>query len=233
MPWQLITKELATAPPPPARSTLVDRLWRALGLSRSGTRHNTVAFTIALVSLSAKLAKADGVALPVESAAFERLHQITDTERANVRRIFDLAARDVAGFEDYADKVAVLLGQDTKLLRDVLEGLFHIAAADGILHPEEERYLQLAARRFGLAEGDFTRVRALFIHDPNDPYTVLALDPTADAATIKRRYRELVREHHPDQLIGRGVPAGYVRLATDRLAAITAAYERITRERRL
>jgi DnaJ like chaperone protein len=233
MAWELITKELDAAPEDgtAAAPTIVERLWRLVGLDRGLPRQTSVAFTIALVSLSAKLAKSDGVASRIESEVFERLHKVTPAERQNVRRVFDLAAQDVTGFTGTAEKVATLLRHDRDLMHDVLEGLFHIAAADGILHPEEERHLKMAAEAFGFSTESYRAMRALFIHDPDDPYTVLGLAPDVDAATLKARFRQLVREHHPDQLIARGVPPEYIKLATDKLAAINAAFDRIAQER--
>ncbi len=233
MPWQLITKALAEtyAPGPSAASTLIERLWRMLGIDAS-PRHNSVAFTIALVSLSAKLAKSDGVALRIEAETFERLHVVSASEQENVRRIFDLAARDTANFEAYAVRVAQLLAHNRALLHDVLDGLFHIAAADGILHPEEERFLKLAAQRFGFSDVDFRSMRALFVHDPNDPYAVLGLTPDISNADLKLRFKQLVRENHPDLLMARGLPKEFVALASAKLATMNAAYDAITRERR-
>lgn len=238
MSWELKTEDknsqAAVVADQPA--TLVARLWRSMGLDRlmpSAPRQNSAAFTMALVSLSAKLAKADGVASRVESEAFERLHKIVHDERDNIRRLFDTAARDTAGFDAYAREVVRLLRQDRGLLHDVLEGLFHIAVADGILHPEEERHLKLAAETFGFDAAEFRNMRALFVHDPDDPYTILGLSPGIDNIALKARYKQLVREHHPDQLIARGVPDEFVRFATEKLAEINSAYDRLARERGL
>jgi DnaJ like chaperone protein len=235
MSWELITEEVKsqTGDASAARSTWAERLWRSMGFDSTKPRQNSVAFTIALVSLSAKLAKSDGVALRVESQVFERLHKVTPAEIVNIQRMFALASQDVTGFEDYATKVATLLRNDQDLMHDVLEGLFHIAAADGILHPEEERYLKLAATVFGFSSSQYRTMRALFIHDPNDPYTVLDLAHDVDNATLKARFRQLVREHHPDRLAGRGVPKEYIATATDKLATINAAYDLIAKERGL
>ncbi len=232
MPWQLTTglPETATRDTPRARPTLLERLWRILGLDAS-PRHNSVAFTIALVSLSAKLAKSDGVALKIEAETFERLHDVAPAELVNVRRIFDLAAKDSAGFLAYVQKVADLLSHDRALLHDVLEGLFHIAAADGILHPEEERCLRQTADHFGLSDAEFRSMRALFVHDPDDPYAVLGLTADATDAVLKARFRQLAREHHPDLLIARGVPKEFIAVATAKLAMINAAYSVIAKER--
>src|ERR1700694_1475211 len=83
-----------------------------LGFDRSAERtpaHRTVAFTIALTPLAAKMAKADGVALPVEARAFERLFEIPPAEAKNVRRVYDLAKRDVAGYEIHAGRIAEIV----------------------------------------------------------------------------------------------------------------------------
>ncbi len=238
MTWELITKDLHEAPAAAvaARPTFVGRLWRACGLDRllpDAPRQNSAAFTIALVSLSAKLAKSDGIASRIELEAFERLHSIVHDERDNIRRMFELAARDVAGFDAYAREVARLLRQDRELMHDVLEGLFHIAVSDGILHPEEERHLMLAAEMFGFSKAEFRSQRGLFVHDPDDAYTILGLSPDVDDAALKARFRQLVREHHPDHLIARGVPDEFVRFATAKLAEINGAYHRIAKERGL
>jgi DnaJ like chaperone protein len=236
MPWELITSKGQAEPErtDAGGETFVDRLWRAFGLDRvrRGTPQlNSAAFTIALVSLSAKLAKADGVASRIESETFERLHHILHSERDNVRRIFDQAAQDVAGFDACAQDVARLLRNDRNLMHDVLEGLFSIAVADGILHPEEERHLRRAADIFGFSGDEFRTLRGLFVHDPDDPYAVLGLSAGASNAQLKTQFRRLVREHHPDHLTARGASPEFIRLATEKLAEINGAYARIVRER--
>ena len=156
---------------------------------------------------------------------------IVPDERDTIRQMFDRAARDVTGFDEYAHEVVRLLGRDPARLRDVLEGLFHIAAADGILHPEEERHLARAAEAFGISRADFRSLRGLFVHDPDDPYTVLGLSPDVDDATLKSTFKRLVRQHHPDVLAGHGASPEFVRLATAKLAEINAAFDRIVAER--
>ena len=69
-----------------------------------------------------------------------RSFQASPSEADNVERVFNLAKQDVAGYEAYADEIAKLLKDDRKLLQDVLEGLMHVAAADGVLHPQEDAY---------------------------------------------------------------------------------------------
>ena len=118
------------------------------------------------------------------------------------------------------------------MLEDILDGLFEIAKADGVLHPGEQAFLERVAEIFGFAPNEFRRIRAShFAPDAADPYVVLGVAYDANDDEIRRTYRMLVRENHPDRMIGRGVPPEFVQLATDKLAAINAAYEKIERER--
>jgi DnaJ like chaperone protein len=191
-----------------------------------------VAFTIAVIGLGAKMAKADGVVTDAEIAVFERIFRVPPGEAANVRRVFNLARQDTAGYEVYAAQIARAFRGNPAVLEDILDGLFEIAKADGVLHPGEQEFLERVAEIFGFAPNEFRRIRAShFGPDRADPYAVLGVDYNASDDEIKRTYRLLVRENHPDSLIARGVPEEFVRLATDKLSAINGAYEKIERER--
>jgi DnaJ like chaperone protein len=193
-----------------------------------------VVFTIAVIALSAKMAKADGVVTDDEIEVFEKLFRVHPDEAANVRRVFDMARRDTAGYQTYARQIARLFAGNPALLEDILDGLFEIAKADGVLHPGELELLERVAEIFGFAPNEFRRIRAShFAPDAADPYVVLGVAYDASDDEVHRTYRRLVRENHPDSLIGRGVPAEFVRLATDKLAAINGAYARIEVERGL
>jgi DnaJ like chaperone protein len=193
---------------------------------------SNVVFTIAVIALSAKMAKADGIVTDDEVETFERLFRVHPDEAANVRRVFDMARGDTAGFETYARQIARLFAGNPALLEDILDGLFEIAKADGVLHPGEIAFLERVADIFGFAPNEFRRIRAThFAPDAADPYIVLGVAYDASDDEIHRTYRRLVRENHPDSLMGRGVPEEFVRLATDKLAAINVAYGRIEAER--
>lgn len=196
------------------------------------TREPGIAFTIAMIALCAKMAKADGVVTDEEIAVFENLFRVPAGEAVNVRRIFDLARQDTAGYEAYASQIARLYRGNPAVLEDILDGLFEIAKADGVFHPGEQAFLERVAEIFGFAPAEFRRIRAShFGADKADPYVVLGVAVDASDEEIKHTYRLLVRENHPDSLIARGVPAEFVKLANDKLAAINAAYELIRKER--
>ena len=217
-----------------AGSGLLHDLAHVFGLEKDARQpENDVAFTIGVIALSAKMAKADGVVSPLEVAAFQQVFRSSAAEAGHVQRIFNLAKQDVTGYESYADQIAALLKDNRKLLQDVLEGLMHVATGDGGLHPKEDAFLRDVAHRFGFSESEYRFFRARFVVDNDNPYDVLKLSPEASPEEIKAQYRKLVIDNHPDKLMGRGVPAEFVDIATRKLAAINAAYDAIARERGL
>ena len=187
----------------------------------------SAAFTIAVIALGAKMAKADGQVTRDEVTAFRQIFTIPRESEPAAARVFNLARQDVAGFEAYAGQVARMFGPGSATLSDLLDGLFHIALADGSYHPGEDRFLRRCAEIFGFDEAAFARLRAAWAPQAPDPWAVLGLDPGADADAVRARWRALVRETHPDRMIARGLPEEAVKLATARLARVNAAYEAI------
>ncbi|GEP01603.1 TerB family tellurite resistance protein [Methylobacterium haplocladii] len=196
-----------------------------------GATPRDVVFTTDLVALAAKMAKSDGVVTPAEVEAFGQVVEVEPGARAGVERLFDLAKATTDGFEGYAGQLASTFHDEPALLEDVLDGLFHIAKADGAIHENEERYLRAVARIFGLDDAAFERLAARHVRLADDPYLVLGIERAASAAEQKARYRALVAENHPDRAIARGLPPEAVAIATRRLAAINAAWDRIAAER--
>ena len=191
-----------------------------------------IVFTIAVIALAGKMAKADGAVSDAELDAFARVFRVPPQEEANVRRIFNLARQDVAGYESYAQQIARLYVGNPAVLEDVLDGLFEIAKADGVLHPAEAAFLERVADIFGFAPNEYRRIRAShFAPELTDPYVILGVSYVAGTDEIKQTYRRLVRENHPDSMMARGVPAEFEKLANDKLAAINSAYEAIQKER--
>ncbi|MEO0654641.1 MAG: molecular chaperone DjiA [Pseudomonadota bacterium] len=192
----------------------------------------TVAFAIAVIALGAKMAKADGLVTRDEVTAFREVFTIPKGEEANAARVFNLARQDVAGFEDYAARIRSMFGDGQEALTDLLEGLFHIAMADGHYHPSEDDFLERVAVIFEVPEREFRSLRARFVPDADpDPYEVLGLAPTASFDEARAAWRQAVRDSHPDRMIARGVPEEAVKLAEKRMIAINRAWEEISEGR--
>ncbi|MEO1494748.1 MAG: molecular chaperone DjiA [Pseudomonadota bacterium] len=192
----------------------------------------TVAFTIAVIALGAKMAKADGQVTRDEVAAFRRIFTIPEADEPHAARIFNMARRDVGGFDGYARQVARMFSDREEVRIDILEGLVAIAIADGEYHPKEDTFLREVCRIFDLTDDCFRRILARHLPDMEDPYEILGLPLSASDTDLKERYRMLVKRLHPDQMVARGVPEEARRMAEQRLATVNNAYETILQERK-
>lgn len=192
----------------------------------------SVGFTIAIIALGAKMAKADGEVTRAEVSAFRQVFAIPAAEEGNAARVFNLARQDVAGFDTYARKIAAMFDDDRATLMDVMEGLFHIAMADGQYHAKEDQFLKAVADIFGLRDCCFRGLRERYAPGlAHDPYDVLDVDHDAPLDDIRAAWKRAVRESHPDRMQARGVPPEAVKLAERRLIAVNAAWEEISRSR--
>lgn len=200
---------------------------RVRAVASSGPQARQAAVSMAVVALAAKMAKADGVVTMSEAASFWSRFEVPPNAERPIMRLFELAQRDVAGFEAYAQKIARMFPHDDAVREDILDILFAIAAADGLIHENELAFLDRVAEIFGLDPVRWARLKARHLAPDGDPYAVLGVAPDADRTEIGRRYRELVHEHHPDRQIARGVPPEFVAVANARLAAINEAYQSI------
>lgn len=193
-----------------------------------------VAFSIAMIALSAKMAKADGIVTQNEIRAFQSIFSVPQKEAAHVARLYDLAKQDVAGFESYARQLATLCSDGQTgchLLEDILDGLFHIATADGHVHEKEMAFLARVAEIFGFDELAFERIAVRHVNlGDSDPYLILGLDRGVSFEAARKHYRSLVKEHHPDRLIAEGLPLEFINIANARLAAINAAWASVAKQ---
>jgi DnaJ like chaperone protein len=206
---------------------------RAVDRDREQDRpENQVAFTVGVIALGAKMARADGVVTRDEVFAFKEAFKVSDAEMKHAARVFNLAKRDVAGYETYAEELVIVFKGNRKLLEDVLEGLFHIAKADEALHPEEEQFLGQVAKRFGFTDTEFGYVKARHvIAAKRNPYDVLGVKPSISNEELTSHYRRLVADNHPDKLMARGVPEEFVTIATEKIVTLDEAYGAIAKER--
>lgn len=199
---------------------------------KDGDQTKSVAFTIAIIALGAKLAKADGVVTRDEVEAFKRVFKIPPHEVKNVGRIFDQARKDHRGYEAYAKQVAGMFRDNPAVLEELLYCLAYVARADGHVHSHEHEFLANVAKIFGLDDHAFERVTALRPETGDaDPWHVLGVTREMTDEELKSAYRKLVRENHPDALTAQGMPEEFVQLANERLAGINDAWDKISKER--
>jgi DnaJ like chaperone protein len=191
-------------------------------------RPNDVGFTAAVIGLAAKMAKADGVAEESELQAAAQVFRPPPGEEENFRRAFLMAQETILGFDSYAKQIGRRYRSRPCLLEDVLDGLFHIAAADGVVSAPEIEYLAEVASHFGFSDMEFRRIKATNLGpEAGDPYAILGLLPGATMDEVRQAWRRVAAENHPDRMLARGAPPEFVAIAREKTAAINAAYARI------
>jgi DnaJ like chaperone protein len=191
------------------------------------------AFSTAVTALGAKLAKADGKAQAREYDVFSEVFQPEPGSEGNVRRLYQLAQQTTRGFESYARRLAKRYRNCPQLLEDVLDGLFHIASADGAVTSDELVYLERVGELFGFSPLLFRRLKATHLGaDNDDPYSVLGVRHDGSDADIRAAWKAALSEAHPDRARARGLPSEFIEVAEAKAAAINAAHAAIVRERR-
>ncbi len=219
--WTRISEALAALTSGEGLSAVFDKL--------RTPPERSVAFAIAVIALGAKMAKADGQVTRDEVTAFREVFHIAAQDEAGAARVFNLARQDVAGFEEYATRIRGMFDGHPQTLTDLVEGLFHIALADGIYHPNEDAFLDRVAGIFDLPEPDYRSLRARFVPSADqNPYDVLGVAENTPLSDIRKVWRQLVRDNHPDALIARGLPEEARKIAEKRMIDINRAWETLS-----
>ena len=190
-----------------------------------------VIFTIALISLAAKMTRADGIVSPIEVRPCKAYCAYPNRARQYGARIPAGAGR-CCRFRHYARQIRDIYADSPQVLEDVLDVLFYIAYADGNLHPAEEEFLHIVAEIFEIDESGIRRVQARHDGSVQDPYVVLGVHRQA-VMRLRAPPGWSLRANHPDQLQARGLPPEMMHIATARMAAINDAWETIRKERGL
>jgi len=191
------------------------------------------AFSAAVTALGAKLARADGRADDVEFDSFVEVFPPGESAARDVTRLYRLARQTTLGFEGYAKGLARRYQGCPQLLEQVLDGLFHVAAADGVVNGDELAFLERVGELFGLSPLTVRRLRSEHLGlASGDPYGVLGVAPDAPDETVRAAWKRALSLHHPDRAAGRGLPQDLVEAAQAKAAAINMAFDAVMRERR-
>ena len=186
-----------------------------------------IGFTIGVIVLSAKMAKADGKVTKSEIKAFKEKINVPDNEIKNVARLWDQAKKTTDGFEVYAKQISNLLEKNSSVLEELLNLLVIIAEADGKITKLEKIYLKEVSNIFGFSEQDFERICSSKLDKHIDPYQTLGVLKDAPLEEIKNKWKTLAMKHHPDRLIAQGIPQDIIETNTYRLKEINNAWDLI------
>ena len=197
-------------------------------LRQSSSQQQQQIFAISLIVLSAKLSKADGQVSKEEIAAIKDKLKIPKSEIAHVGKIFNKAKEESAGYEEYAKQIAQIFGNNINVLEEVINILFYVAEADGVVSKSEEIMIEDIAKIFGLSHTQYSGIKeSRKSSDKLNPYLVLESSPNDNLQTIRKRYLKLSKEHHPDLLMSKGVPEEMIAESKNKMRAINAAWDQI------
>lgn len=185
----------------------------------------------AVTALGAKLARADGSSDQVEFESFIEAFPPGPTSEPQIRRLYGLAGETTLGYEAYARRIGKRYSRCPELLEKVVDGLFHVAEADGAVTGDELDFLERVSTLVGLSPLKFRRLRTKHLGAPaDDPYHILGVEPDAPDEVVRAAWRKALSEHHPDRAANQG--GERLAAAERRASAINAAFDAVLRERR-
>ena len=188
--------------------------------------YKSIVFTAGVIALSAKMAKADGKVTKEEILTFRKLVQIPKNDINQVSKLWELAKETTDGYELYAKQIYSLFRNQPEILERILDILFGIAKSDGNIDLTELNYLKNVSNIFNFDKIIFEKLLAL--HNPeNNSFEILGVQISDSLEDIKKKWKVMVKNNHPDKLVGQGMPIEFIETANQKLAVINAAYEEI------
>ena len=192
--------------------------------------YKSIVFTAGVIALSAKMAKADGKVTKEEILTFRKLVQIPKDDINQVSKLWELAKETTDGYELYAKQIYSLFRNQPEILERILDILFEIAKSDGNIDATELNYLKNVSNIFNFDEIIFEKLLAL--HNPeNNSFEILGVQISDTFEDIQKKWKEMVKNNHPDKLVGQGMPIEFIESANQKLAIINSAFEEIKRLR--
>jgi DnaJ like chaperone protein len=194
-------------------------------------------FFTAAFSMLAKICKADGQISEKEIQAVEtfmsRDLQLDPEGQETAKRIFRQAIDSPEAFEAFASQFYMVFRTQPNIIELMVDVLLRVSSADGHISSREEVMILAAIRIFKVSDTDYTRMKSKYVRVTNKYYAVLKCDETASNEEIKKQYRSLVSEYHPDKIEAKGLPEEFIKFANDKFREIQEAYEHIKTERGL
>jgi len=194
-------------------------------------------FFVAAFSMLAKIAKADGRVSEKEIDSIDAfmvndLHLDLQSRQSAIH-IFRQALNSPESFEAFAMQFYIAFCSQPRIIDLMMDILFRVSCADGGIEIAEERLLLSAARIFKYSSTDYEMLKSRYVKEANRFYAVLQCDETASNDEIKKQYRKLASEYHPDKIASKGLPEEFIKFAGDKFREIQDAYDNIKKKRNI
>lgn len=201
----------------------------------SPQQRSQMTFFVGAFSMIARVAAADG---SVSQAEMNKVHEFMrkdlklDQQSSMVaERIFRSALSNDQPFEQLASQFYDEFRNQPQILELLIDILYRVAAEEGGVSSQEESFITQAARIFNFSQERIDKIRKRYASAGGSSYAVLGVDPNASDDTIKKAYRQLVREYHPDTIASKGLPEEFTKFANEKFREIQGAYEAVRQER--
>lgn len=207
--------------------------------SLSYSQEAQLTFFVGAFSMLAKLARVDGDVSDAELNSvsdFMNYDLNLDAQSQNIAmRAFYAALESPQSFHDFASQFHRQFYDQPQFLELMLDILLRVAVSDGALSNAEENLIGSAARIFGFDDATYRLFKSRYATEPryNKSYSVLGCQPSDSDDQIKKRYRQLVQDYHPDKIASKGLPEEFTKFANEKFREIQSAYESIKAERGL
>ena len=189
-------------------------------------------FALSIIILSAKISKSDGLVTKDEIYAFKEKFKVSSQDMEQVGKVFNEAKKTSYGYEKIAEQVGQLFSNNKIVLEELLNNLFYIAEADGKISNNELNFLKSVSYYFNIDEITFQRIYETRLNDKeSNPYKVLGVNRDDSDYVIRKKWIELCKEHHPDNLLAKGLPNEFIDQANKELSSINIAYDKIIKMR--
>ncbi len=192
-------------------------------------------FFVAAFSMLAKLAKADGRVSKEEIDAIENFMvydlNLDPASRRLATNIFHAAIESQDNFNDFAAQFYSLFRTQYQMLDLMIDILLRVSVADGTLSQSEEKLILSAVRIFNFSDEKYKKLKSRYIKDFEKYYAILECNRNDSNEHIKKQYRKLVSDYHPDKIASKGLPEEFTKFANDKFREIKEAYEVIKKER--
>ena len=224
-----------------------------LNIGSSKTQQIKTEFFKATFSVMGHLARADGVVTPQEIKMATRLMDemyLSGEQRMQAINLFKLGKQRDFDIDSTLKNLMLVCSWRQDLLQIFMEIQFQAAYSDGDIKSQEKEMLMYLCQRLGFSRIDYNRFDALYGYRYNSQresydnyssnysanvnssldkaYKILGIDDNEiTESTLKKAYRKLMSQHHPDKLIAKGLPDEMLKMATEKTQEIKWAYEQV------
>lgn len=188
-----------------------------------------MSFTFAVIALSAKVACCDGKLTREKYIAFRESFPLHGSVCGKIRSLFTMACDNPTPMDHYVAQIKYAFPGRTELFSTLVDRLYRIAATDGNVSREGERMLTHIAHMLEVPAGAYNAIRRRY-NNLSPAHRILGVQPGVRQGTLKKRYRELMHQYHPDRYAEQQLSPEVALMLKLKASEINAAYKKLSKD---